>query len=104
MIPAGMVYAVAPTAAVIMGDSLMYVVLPVVAVSLGRVGISGLRRHSGSGLRSADDLLANNARYAETFDKGNLPLPPGPVLAALRPKHLSTLAEGQIGSNRDGAR
>ena len=24
-----------------------------------------------------DDLLANNARYAETFDKGDLPLPPG---------------------------
>ena len=23
-----------------------------------------------------DDLLANNARYAETFDKGDLPLPP----------------------------
>ena len=68
------------------------------------MSISGLRRRSGSGLRSADDLLANNARYAESFDKGNLPLPPGPVLAALRPKHLSTLAEGQIGGNRDGAR
>ena len=44
--------------------------------SLGRASISGLPRRSGSGLRSADDLLANNARYAESFDKGNLPLPP----------------------------
>ena len=30
-----MVYAVSPTAAVIMGDSLMYVVLPVAAVEFG---------------------------------------------------------------------
>ncbi len=35
IIPAGMVYAVSPTAAVIMGDSLMYVVLPVAAVDFG---------------------------------------------------------------------
>ena len=28
-----------------------------------------------------DDLLANNARYAETFDKGDLPLRPGFGLA-----------------------
>ena len=68
------------------------------------MSISGWRRRSGPGLGSADDLLANNARYAESFGKGNLPLPPGPALAALRPKHLSTLAEGQIGGNRDGAR
>ena len=54
--------------------------------SLGRTSISGWGRRSGPGLRSADDLLANNARCAESFDKGNLPLPAGPVLAALRPK------------------
>ena len=30
-----------------------------------------------------DDLLANNARYAETFDKGDLPLPPGLGLAVV---------------------
>ena len=105
MIPAGMVYVVSPTAAVIMGDSLMYVVLPVVAVEFGageHFGLGGVILDRACG--SADDLLANNARYAESFDKGNLPLPPGPVLAALRPKHLSTLAEGQIGGNRDGAR
>ena len=35
IVPAGMVYAVAPTAAVIMGDSLMYVVLPVGAADFG---------------------------------------------------------------------
>ena len=30
-----------------------------------------------------DDLLANNARYAETFDKGDQPLPPGLGLAVV---------------------
>ena len=30
-----------------------------------------------------DDLLANNARYAATFDKGDLPLPPGLGLAVV---------------------
>ena len=30
-----------------------------------------------------NDLLANNARYAETFDKGDLPLPPGLGLAVV---------------------
>ncbi len=30
-----------------------------------------------------DDLLANNARYAETFDKGDLPLCPGLGLAVV---------------------
>ena len=30
-----------------------------------------------------DDLLANNARYAETFDKCDLPLPPGLGLAVV---------------------
>ena len=45
------------------------------------MSISGLPRRSGSGLRSADDLLANNARCAESFDKGNLPLPPHLLLS-----------------------
>ena len=35
IVPAGMVFAVAPIAAVIMGDSLMYVVLPVAADDFG---------------------------------------------------------------------
>ena len=35
IIPAGMVYAVSPTAFVIMGDSLMYVVLPTAAIEFG---------------------------------------------------------------------
>ena len=48
-----------------------------------------------------DDLLANNARYAETFDKGDLPLPPGLGLAAvacmdarLDPHRLLGISEG----------
>ena len=28
-------------------------------------------------MSAIDDLLANNTRYAERFDKGNLPAPPG---------------------------
>ena len=30
-----------------------------------------------------DELLENNARYAESFDKGDLPLPPGRGLAVV---------------------
>ena len=30
-----------------------------------------------------DELLGNNARYAESFDKGDLPLPPGRNLAVV---------------------
>ena len=30
-----------------------------------------------------DDLLANNTRYVEKFDKGDLPLPPGLRLAVV---------------------
>ena len=30
-----------------------------------------------------DDLLQNNSRYAENFDKGDLPLPPGRKLAVV---------------------
>ena len=31
----------------------------------------------------SDDLLANNTRYAEKFEKGDLPLPPGLHLAVV---------------------
>ena len=39
-----------------------------------------------------DDLLANNARYAEKFDKGDLPLPPrlGLVVVACMDARLDT--------------
>ena len=30
-----------------------------------------------------DEVLSNNIRYAESFDKGDLPLPPGRKLAVL---------------------
>ena len=48
-----------------------------------------------------DELLLNNTRYAETFDKGDLPLPPGRKLAVvacmdarLDPHRILGLAEG----------
>ena len=34
-------------------------------------------------MRVIDEVLSNNARYAESFDKGDLPLPPGRKLAIL---------------------
>ena len=34
-------------------------------------------------MSETDELLENNARYAESFDKGDLPLPPGRVLAVV---------------------
>ena len=50
IIPAGMVYAVSPTGAVIMGDSVMYVVLPVGAVEFGAGDHFGLAASFWSGL------------------------------------------------------
>ena len=48
-----------------------------------------------------DELLANNARYAESFDKGEVPLPPGCKLAVvacmdarLDPHRILGLKEG----------
>ena len=48
-----------------------------------------------------DELLGNNARYAESFDKGDVPLPPGLKLAVvacmdarLDPHRILGLAEG----------
>lgn len=48
-----------------------------------------------------DDLLLNNARYAENFDKGNLPVPPARKLAVvacmdarLDPHRILGLEEG----------
>ncbi len=34
-------------------------------------------------MSATDDLLANNQAYAENFDKGSLPMPPGSKLAVL---------------------
>ena len=105
MILAGMVYAVTPTAAVIMGDSLMYVVLPVVAG-----GVWGGRAFRACRVvldrAWAQPMTCSPITHAmrRVSTRATCPWPPGPVLAALRPKHLSTLAEGQIGGNRDGAR
>ena len=50
MIPAGMVYAVTPTAGVIMGDSLMYVVLPMAAVEFGASDHFGVAASFWTGL------------------------------------------------------
>jgi len=37
----------------------------------------------GSAMSVTDDLLRNNAAYAESFDKGDLPLPPGKGVAVI---------------------
>jgi carbonic anhydrase len=34
-------------------------------------------------MSSTDELLANNAAYAESFDKGDLPVPPGKKVAVI---------------------
>jgi len=34
-------------------------------------------------MSTTDDLLANNQKYAATFDKGDLPLPPGKKVAVI---------------------
>ena len=60
------------------------------------MSISGWRRRSGPGLGSADDLLANNARYAESFDKGNLPLPRGPHLLLSDPNTSVHSPKGRL--------
>ena len=60
------------------------------------MSISGLRRRFGPGLRSADDLLANNARCAKSFEKGNLPRPPGPYLLLSDPNTSVDSPKGRL--------
>ena len=70
IVPAGMVYAVAPTAAVIMGDSLMYVVLPVAAVEFGAGSQYGLSASFWIGLALSINRfvrLASNACAATLY-------------------------------------
>ena len=70
IVPAGMVYAVAPTAAVIMGDSLMYVVLPVAAVEFGAGSQYGLSASFWIGLALSINRfvrLASNAFAASLY-------------------------------------
>ena len=72
IVPAGMVYAVAPTAAVIMGDSLMYVVLPVAAVEFGAGEQFGLAASFWIGLALSINRfirLASNSGAALVYQR-----------------------------------
>ena len=72
IVPAGMVFAVAPTAAVIMGDSLMYVVLPVAAVEFGAGDQFGLAASFWIGLALSINRfirLISNAFAASVYQR-----------------------------------
>ena len=97
IIPAGMVYAVAPTTAVIMGDSLMYVVLPVAAVEFGVADQFGLAASFWIGLALSINRfirLISNAFAASVYQRFGLRWP---FAASIALGSLSTLAYG-VGS------
>jgi carbonic anhydrase len=50
-----------------------------------------------------DDLLANNQAYAESFDKGSLPMPPGSKLAVLACMDARLNVYGILGLNEGEA-
>ena len=94
IVPAGMVYAVAPTAAVIMGDTLMYVVLPVAAVEFGAGAQLGLSASFWIGLALSINRfvrLVSNSFAAAAFQQFGVrwPFVGSVVLGA-----LTTLAYG----------
>jgi carbonic anhydrase len=45
--------------------------------------IGGRYRPKGSSMSTTDDLIANNESYAASFDKGDLPMPPGKKVAVI---------------------
>ncbi len=55
----------------------------VLPVKLGSKGPDGLNQLKEDVVSVTDELLENNARYAESFDKGDLPLPPAKGLAVV---------------------
>ena len=55
----------------------------VLPVKLGSKGPDGLNQPKEDVVSVTDELLENNARYAESFDKGDLPLPPAKGLAVV---------------------
>ena len=94
MIPAGMVYAVAPTAAVIMGDSLMYVVLPVAAAEFGAGDHFGLAASFWIGFALSINRfirLVSNALAAPVYQRFGVRWP---FVASIAVGALTTLAYG----------
>ena len=94
IIPAGMVYAVSPTAAVIMGDSLMYVVLPVAAVEFGAGDQFGLAASFWIGLALSINRfirLLSNAFAASVYQRFGMRWP---FVASIAVGALTTLAYG----------
>ena len=94
IIPTGMVFAVAPTAMVIMGDSLMYVVLPVAAADFGIGDRLGLAASFWIGLALSINRfirLVSNATAASIYQKLGLRWP---FVASIAAGSLTTLAYG----------
>ena len=94
IVPAGMVYAVAPTAAVIMGDSLMYVVLPVAAVEFGAGEQFGLAASFWIGFALSINRfirLASNALAAMVYQRLGMRWP---FVVSIGVGALTTLAYG----------
>ena len=94
IIPAGMVYAVSPTTAVIMGDSLMYIVLPVAAVEFGVAGQLGLSASFWIGFALSINRfirLISNAFAASVFQRFGVRWP---FVASIALGSATTLAYG----------
>jgi carbonic anhydrase len=51
----------------------------------------------GVSMSNTDDLIANNARYAESFDKADLPLPPARKLAVVACMDARLNVSGALG-------
>ncbi len=94
IIPVGMVYAVSPTTAAIMGDSLMYVVLPVAALEFGAGDQLGLAASFWIGLALSINRfirLGSNAFAALVYQRFGLRWP---FVASIAAGALTTLAYG----------
>lgn len=94
IIPSGMVYAVSPTTFVIMGDSLMYVVLPVAAIEFGVGETLGLATSFWIGLALSINRfirLASNAFAAAVYYRFGVRWP---YVMAVALGALTTLAYG----------
>ena len=94
MIPARMVFAVSPTTAVIMGDSLMYVVLPVAAVDFGIHEQFGLGAAFWIGLALSINRfvrLVSNALAASVYQRFGVRWP---FVVSVAVGALTTLAYG----------
>ena len=94
IVPVEMVYAVSPTGTVIMGDSLMYVVLPVAAVEFGIDGQLGLAASFWIGLALSINRfirLVSNAFAASVYQRFGVRWP---FTASIAAGVLTTLAYG----------